>query len=132
MARLQSSLDCTVKPVLSGHSQKDQKLVFKTNYCLMQVKSFAKCSPWSILQYFRLSLSYHLSSRSLFCLFLSGRFTHVLLYCPNLVCIDARLLTIIQTLFKDIKDLLHFDRVSAYFSNASQNFPMHKISLVSF
>ena len=26
------------------------------------------------------SLSYHLSLRSLFCLFLSGRFTHVLLY----------------------------------------------------
>ena len=29
-------------------------------------------------------------------------------------------------------DLWHFDRVSAYFSDASQNFPMHKISLVSF
>ena len=26
--------------------------------------------------------------------------------------------------------LWHFDRVSAYFSDASQNFPMHKISLV--
>ena len=35
----------------------------------------------SILQYFRPSLSYHLSLRSLFCLFLSGRFTQVLLYC---------------------------------------------------
>ena len=33
-----------------------------------------------ILQYFRPSLSYHLSLRPLFCLFLSGRFTHVLLY----------------------------------------------------
>ena len=31
-----------------------------------------------------------------------------------------------------IKDLWHFDRVSAYFSDASQNFPMYKISLVSF
>ena len=30
------------------------------------------------------------------------------------------------------KDLWHFDRVSAYFSDASQNFPMHKISLASF
>ena len=29
----------TVKPVLSGHSKEDQKLVFKTNYHLMQVKS---------------------------------------------------------------------------------------------
>ena len=30
------------------------------------------------------------------------------------------------------KDLWHFDRVSAYFSDASQIFPMHKISLVFF
>ena len=33
----------------------------------------------SILQYFQPSLSYHLSLRSLFCLFLSGRFTQILL-----------------------------------------------------
>ena len=46
----------TVKPVQNGHSQKYPKLVFKTNYCLMQVKSIAECSPWSILQYFRPSL----------------------------------------------------------------------------
>ena len=38
----------------------------------MQVKS--------ILQYFRPSLSYHLSLRSLFCIFLSGHFTQVLLF----------------------------------------------------
>ena len=40
-----------VKPVYNGHSQKDGKLVFNTNYRLMQVKSIAECSPWSILQY---------------------------------------------------------------------------------
>ena len=28
----------------NGHSQKDQKLVFKTNFRLMQVKSIAECS----------------------------------------------------------------------------------------
>ena len=33
----------TVKPVLSNHFQKDRKLVFKTNYCLLQVKSIAEC-----------------------------------------------------------------------------------------
>ena len=33
-----------VKPVYNGHSQKDQKLVFKTNYRLMQAKSIAECS----------------------------------------------------------------------------------------
>ena len=40
----------------------------------------------SILQYFRHSLSYRLSLISLFCLFLSGRFTQVLLsvYCTYL------------------------------------------------
>ena len=48
----------TVKPVLSGNSQKDQKLGFQTNYRLMQVKSIAECSKGSILQYFRPSLSY--------------------------------------------------------------------------
>ena len=33
----------TVKPKQNGHSQKDQKLGFKTNYRLMQVKSIAEC-----------------------------------------------------------------------------------------
>ena len=43
----------------------------------MQVKSIAECSKGSILQYFRPSLSYHLSLGSLLCLFLSGRFTQI-------------------------------------------------------
>ena len=68
------------KTCVKGHFQKDHKLVFKTNYGLMQVKSIAECSKGSILQYFQPSLSYHLSLRSLFCLFLSGHFTQVLLY----------------------------------------------------
>ena len=59
------------------------KLVFKTIYCLMQVKSIAECSKGSILQYFRPSLNYQLLSKFLFCLFLSGRFTQVLLYTLN-------------------------------------------------
>ena len=41
----------------------------------MRVKSIADSSKGSILQYFWPSLSYHLSLGSLFCLFLSGRFT---------------------------------------------------------
>ena len=57
------------KPVWNGYLQKDQKLIFKTNYRLMQVKSIAEFSkgsilqysPWSILQYFWPSLGYHLS-----------------------------------------------------------------------
>ena len=42
----------------------------------MQVESIAEC----ILQYFRPLLSYHLSLGSLFCLFLSDRFTKILMY----------------------------------------------------
>ena len=65
----------------SGHNtQVYRKLFFKTNYRLMQVKNISKSSKGSILQYLLPSLSYHLSLRSLFCLFLSGRFTQVLLY----------------------------------------------------
>ena len=37
----QTEKQSTVKPVYNGHSQKDQKLVSKTNYRLMQVKSIA-------------------------------------------------------------------------------------------
>ena len=70
----------TVKPVLSGHSKRRPKLIFKTDYCLMQVKSNAECSKGSILQYFGPSLSYHLSLRSFFFLFLSGHLRQVLLY----------------------------------------------------
>ena len=48
-AGVSCQLKCIVKPVLNGHSQKDQKLVFKTNYRLMQVQVIAECSNWSIL-----------------------------------------------------------------------------------
>ena len=45
---------CTVKPVLSGHSERTPKLVFNTDYRLMQVKSNAECSKGSILHTFNL------------------------------------------------------------------------------
>ena len=70
----------TVKPVLSGHWKRRQKLVFKIGYRLMKVKSIAECSKGSILQYFRHSLSYYLPLITLFCLFSSGRLKQVLLY----------------------------------------------------
>ena len=69
----------TVKPVLSGHS-KYQIMIFKTYYRLKKVKRIAECSKGSILHYIRPSLSYHLSLRYLFCLFLSGHLRQVLLY----------------------------------------------------
>ena len=73
----QSQISMTVKLCKMATLKKDHKLFFKTNYRLMQVRSIAECSP---LQYFLPSLSYHLSLRSLFCLFLSGRFTQILLF----------------------------------------------------
>ena len=53
---------------------------YKTNYRLMQVKSIEECSKGSILQYFRPSLGYPFVIKSLFGLFLSGRFTLVFVY----------------------------------------------------
>ena len=53
---------------VSGHSKRRAKLAIKTDYRSMLVKSIAEC----ILQYFRPSLSYNLSLRALFSLFLSG------------------------------------------------------------
>ena len=72
------------KTCLKQPFKKKTKIGFKTNYCLMQVKSIAECPKGSILQYFRPSLSYHLSLRYLFCLFLSGRLRQGLLYIDSL------------------------------------------------
>ena len=58
---------------------KRPKMVFKTDNRLMPVTSIAECSKGNILQYFRPSFSYQLSLRSLFCLFLKGRFRQDLL-----------------------------------------------------
>ena len=77
------SKTCVKRPL-----SKSQKLFFKTNYRLMQVKSIAECSKGSILQYFRPSLSYHLSLRSLFCIFWSGCFVclfDLILYVPSTI-----------------------------------------------
>ena len=53
---IKQKIKYTVKPVYNSHSLKDQKLVFKTSYCLMQVKTIAECSKecskGRILQYF--------------------------------------------------------------------------------
>ena len=74
-------IESTVNPVLSGHSK-------KTKHWL-SIPIIAKCRSKvlqeSILQYFLLSLSYHLSFRPLFCLFLIGRLRLVLLYRINSV-----------------------------------------------
>ena len=72
---LKYSKTCLKRPL-----KRRPKLVSKTDYCLMQVKSIAECSTGSILHFFWPSLSYHLSLRSLFCLVLSGRLKQVWQY----------------------------------------------------
>ena len=73
----------------------------------MQVKSIAECSKVSILQHFRPSLSYHLSLRSLFCLFLSGHLRQVLLYSSVLFQTYAQNLCLLAKLFLDHKTLYY-------------------------
>ena len=80
-----AEVSCTVKPVLSSHSKGAPKMGFITNYRLMQVKSIVECSKGSILQYFRPSLSYHLTLRPSFRLSLNGHFRQVLLYIETFI-----------------------------------------------
>ena len=53
----QLSSGTTVKPVLSSHSKEDQRLVFKTDYHLMHVKSIAECSLGAFCNTFDLHLA---------------------------------------------------------------------------
>ena len=70
----------TVKPVVSGHSKRRTKFGFKDRLSLNTGQKYCRMLQESILQYFRPALSYHLSLRPLFCLFLRGRLRRVLLY----------------------------------------------------
>ena len=71
----------------------------------MQVKSISECSNGSILQYFPPPLSSHLSLRTLFSLFLSGRLRQVLQYLKiiflflnqNICCWYSKILLSIKT-----------------------------------
>ena len=70
----------TVKPVFSGLSNRRPKVGFQDRSSLNAGQKYCRMLQESILQYFRPSLSYHLSLRPLFCLFLSGPLRQVLLY----------------------------------------------------
>ena len=54
---------------------KRPQIGFQDQLSLNAGQKYCRMLKRSILQYFRPSLSYHLSLRSLVCLFLSGRFT---------------------------------------------------------
>ena len=65
------SKTCVKQPL-----SKRQKIGFQDQLSLNAGQKYCRM----LLQYFLPSFSYHLSLRSLFCLFLSGHFTRVLLY----------------------------------------------------
>ena len=70
-----------IKPVLSGHSKKGRLVIgFNDQLSLNADQKYCRMLQESILQYFQHSLSYYLSFRPLFCLFLSGHLRWVLLY----------------------------------------------------
>ena len=62
-------LSCLHIPGLSGHSKEKPKIVSQDLLFLNAGQKYCRMLQESILQYFRPSLSYHLSSSSLFCLF---------------------------------------------------------------
>ena len=80
-----SEINNTVKPVLSGHSKRRPKIGFQDRLLLNAGQKYCRMLQESILQYFQHSLSYHLSLRSLFFLFLSGGLRQVLLYCTGIL-----------------------------------------------
>ena len=60
--------------------KKKTKIGFQDRLSLNAGQKYCRMLQESILQYFQPSLSYHLSLRPLFCLFLSGRLRQILLY----------------------------------------------------
>ena len=85
----------------------------------MQVKSIGECSKGRILPYFRPSLSYQLSLRPLFCLFLSGRFTQVLLY---VMYLDERIENVLHIPYKSSALFGHIHQMQ---QNASSDHGIH-------
>ena len=65
---------------LSGHSKRRPKHGFQDRLSLSAGQKYCRMLQESILQYFRPSLSYPLSQRPFFCLFLSGHLIQILLY----------------------------------------------------
>ena len=71
-----------VKQLLKNRQNKLWNILMTTG-SLMNVKSIAECSLWSILQYFWPALSDGWSWKPIFCLFESSCFTQILLYMIN-------------------------------------------------
>ena len=75
MAHVKYSKTCLKRPL-----NKKTKNVFQDQLSLKAGQNYCRMLQESILQYFRPSLSYHLSLRPFLCLFLSGPIRQGLLY----------------------------------------------------
>ena len=75
------------KELQQNQSKRKTKIGFQDQLSLNAGQKYCRMLQVGILQYFRPSLSYHLSSRHLFCLFYSGRIT-VQLYAQNVCQLD--------------------------------------------
>ena len=79
-------LICTVKPVLSGHSEIDKTKVLKTHYHLMHVKSIAECSKGEHPEILLTCIKQLSVLKTNFDL-LSGRSRQILLYIQGIIFI---------------------------------------------
>ena len=98
---------CVKRPL-----SKKTKIVFQDQLSLNAGQKYCKMS---ILQYLRPPCSYQLSLRYLFCLFLSGHFTQVLLY---MVVQESIKKTILRSIAMSIA-AYHRCKRSYYFANSS-------------
>ena len=78
------------KTCLKQPLKRDQKLGFQDQLSLIAVQKYCRMLQESILQYFWHALSYHLSLRPLFCLFLSGCLRQVFLYIHGVISIPDK------------------------------------------
>ena len=109
--------------------------MFKTNYRILQVKSIAECSKSSILLYFKPSLSYHLSLRSVLSIFECPFYTgFTLLYLP--CCRISNKLTLTHLSYMDLPTVCQprVTETSCMFTKLSGDHlcinPIRKIGLI--
>ena len=77
------------KTCLKRPLKTNTKIGFQDRLPLNAGQKYCRMLQESMLQYFRPSLSYHLSLRPLFCQFLSGRLRQVLLYVCSYIRING-------------------------------------------
>ena len=107
----------------NGHSQKDQKNGFQDQLLLNAGQKYCRMLPLEHSAILLTSLSYKLSLRPLFCLFLSGRFTQVLLYyTPSFLILLTCNIPVVSIYFQsEVKTLWILDQMACFKSQLIWN-----------